>query len=440
MRNISSKLSLILLFIITYSNIKSQSDSLSLSGDSLTLQDAIKTVLDNYPSVKQAETAIQIADAKINSAKSAYLPDIDISGSYTRIGPVPEIDFPSLGTFQLAPKDNFNAAINYRQTIYDFGKTAKEVSYENQNKEIAKQGVEQLKQKLSLSVIGNYYSLVYLQEAISIKNEQINNLNAHLEFIQKKKNTGSATEYDLLSTQVKISNAESQKTDLETAWNVQATSLNSLLGKSTANKILVKKDLGTKAPELVVDSMISKAFTDRNEIKIADEKVTLADLRYESIKTQTNPSINLFGSAGYKNGYVPDLGQLKANFAVGLGVRIPIFYGNRKKFNLEQAMAYKQSNLFEIEIAKRNITNEVIENSSQVQAALKKIQQSENLVALASKALSIAEINYKEGIITNIELLDATTNLSESKLALLKSQIEYLVNVYRLRLSMGEKI
>jgi outer membrane protein len=440
MYQIIIKCSFAILFTCTFGLVKSQTDSLKLTGDSLSLQQAIQTVMANYPSIKQAETGIKIADSKIGLAKTGFYPDIDITGSYTRIGPVPVIDFPPIGEFQLAPKDNFNAAINYRQTIWDFGKTSKEISYENQNKEITKQSIEQIKQKLTLVVIGNYYSLVYLQEAVNIKDEQIKNLTAHLEFIQKKKNTGSATEYDLLSTQVKLSNAESQKTDLETAKNIQATNLNSLLGISPSTHIMVKRDLNIVTPSLLLDSMINKAFTDRDEIKIANEKVGLADLRYQSINAQTNPVISLFASAGYKNGYVPDLNALKANFAIGLGVKIPLFYGNRKKYNLQQALEFKQSNQYDIELSKRSISNEVMENNSQVLSSQKKINQFEKQLALASKALSIAEVNYKEGAITNLELLDATTNLSESKLALLKAQIEYLVNVYKLKLAMGERV
>ena len=434
------KTSIVILFTMISGSIWGQTDSLVKTKDSLSLQQAIKIVLNNYPSVKQAESAIDIADARIGLAKTGYYPDIDFTGSYTRIGPVPTIDFPGLGAFQLATKDNLNASINVRQTIWDFGKTAKDVNYETQNKEIAKQSVEQLKQNLTYSVIRVYYSMVYLQEAIQIKEDQIKNLKQHLDFVQKKKNTGSATEYEILSTQVKLSNAESQKTDMETAKEVQSTKLNSLLGNNPSSHLTVKNDIKVVSPSETIDSMLIIAFTNRDEIKIANQKVTLADLRYQSIKSSTNPTLNFLASAGYKNGYVPDLNDLKANFVVGLGVKIPIFDANRKKFNLKQVTAFKQSSLYDIEVSKRNIANEVIEDNAQLNADRKKIKQNQIQVDLATKALSIAQVNFKEGAITNIDLLDATTNLSESKLLLLKSRIDFLVNIYTLKLSMGERL
>ena len=57
----------------------------------------------------------------------------------------------------------------------------------------------------------------YIQNAIDIKNEELLNLQNHLKTVQKKSETGSATKYEILTTQVKISTIESQKYDLEAA-------------------------------------------------------------------------------------------------------------------------------------------------------------------------------------------------------------------------------
>src|SRR5665648_1193838 len=111
----------------------------------------------------------------------------------SRIGPIDEISLPGLGSFSLMPHDNYSAGINANQILYDFGKTEKNILLEKQGKELSTQSIEQVKQKLSQAAIGNYFSLVYLQEAVKIKEEQLNTLNEHLRYIQKKVETGSAT-------------------------------------------------------------------------------------------------------------------------------------------------------------------------------------------------------------------------------------------------------
>ena len=198
------------------------------STDSLTLSDIMKSVMNNYPSLKKAEKDLTAADAKINLTQTAYLPDVNLSGSFTRIGPVTSIPFGGK-TFQLTPENMYNVGISVNQTIYDFGKTEHSVTLDKNSKELIKVGTEQIKQKLSTAVLANFYSICFLQKAIQIKDEQLKNLFDHLNFVQKKEAAGAATKYDILTTKVRISNIENQKTDLLTALEIQNAQLNSLM-------------------------------------------------------------------------------------------------------------------------------------------------------------------------------------------------------------------
>ncbi|HEY4784558.1 MAG TPA: TolC family protein, partial [Bacteroidales bacterium] len=148
MRTLSyiSSLSLILILGVFCFQANGQSTEntvqTSLSGDSLSLTQIMQVVIQSHPSIKEAEEAINIADAKIGMARSSYYPNVDASASYSRIGPVPTIEFPGLGNFQLYPQDNYSAAVNYNQVIYDFGKTKKSVGLENENKILAEKNAD----------------------------------------------------------------------------------------------------------------------------------------------------------------------------------------------------------------------------------------------------------------------------------------------------------
>ena len=341
------------------------------ASDSLLLEQIISEIIKSHPSVKQAEELLNIADAKIGLSHSAYLPNIDASGSMTLIGPVPSISF--LGReIEMAPALNYNAGINYNQTIYDFGKTSKNIEYENENKNLSQQTIEQVKQTMAIIATNTFYTLVFLQNALEIKEEQLKTLNEHLEIATKRKETGSGIEYDVLSTKVKISGIESQKIDLETAIKSVGSVINSLLGLSDKNIIRVKKELNIKLSSIEPDSMVSYALNNRAEIKIAQEKSKLANLMYNITKLQNNPILIGYATGGFKNGYMADLYALKPNFTAGIGFKLPIFDGNRKKHSLTLVKSAVQNCDYEIEQAKRNITNDVIQNQSNVKASEKK--------------------------------------------------------------------
>lgn len=412
----------------------------TIPGDSLSLNAIIEEVTANHPMVKKAMEDLNVSDAKIGLAESNYLPNVDFASSYSRMGPISTITIPDMGSFSFVPHDNYSAAINVNQTIYDFGKTEKSVLLEKQGKELILRSVEQVKQKLSQAVIANYYTLVYLQEALKIKDEQLKTLNEHLNYIRKKQETGSATQYEILTTEVRISTIENQKTDLETARQVQVCQLNSLLGKPESTNQKVKKELNTFLPSLQNDALITSAMQNRDEMKLASEKAKLTQLRYNLTSYQNKPVVNAFLSGGIKNGYTPYLYDPKANFVAGFGVKVPIFDGKRIKYNLAQAQSAIQTNDQETEIARRGIVNEVVEGEAVVKASQKKVEQGELQLRQATQAYSLAKIRFDSGVITNLELLEGSTAVSESRLQLLKAKIDYTVSLYKLKSAAGERL
>jgi len=414
----------------------------TVSSDSLSLHEILKDVIQNYPSIKKAQTDLLSSDAKIGLAKTAYLPEVNLSGSFSFLGPTTSLSLPGLGSFQLYPPDMYSAALNINQSIYDFGKADKNITFEKQSKEMIAISADQLKQKLSGMLIGNFYTIVFLQEALKIKNEELATLNEHLQFVDKKVATGSATKYEILTTKVRISAIENQKTDLLTTLEIQLSQLNSFLGKSQETKLVVKKELLSTQILSSNDSLFAFAFIHRNEMKIANQKSKLANTHLQIVNSQNNPSLNFFGSGGIKNGYFNDKYQDtgKLNYVVGVGLKVPIFDANRSKYSKIQANSDIQGNLQDTELARRNIVNEVVESRANAESALKKVSQSELQVEQAQQAYSLAETNYQAGAITNLDLLDSFTSLAESKLVVLKTKIEYSASLLKLKIALGEII
>lgn len=408
--------------------------------DSLSLKQIIDKVISDYPTVKVAQEAINNADARIGLARTGYNPDISASAAYSNIGPVVQLAIPDLGTFQLYPQNNYSASIDYRQVIYDFGRTRQNISLETEGKAITEQALEQVKQNLSLYCVNNFYTLVFLQEAIRIKNEQIATLNEHLVQVEKKMATGSATEFEILSTRVKISAIESQETDLIASLTAHRAALNSLLGNDYSKNPVVRTELSAGSPVVQTDSALSYAFHNRNEILINEKRASLADLKYDWTRTQNKPSLSFVASGGAKNGYIPDLNKFTPNYMVGLGLRIPIYDAGRTRQNLLQAKSAVTSISYESEDTKRHVTDELYEAEVYMKASEKKINQFELQLKQAQRAYSLAETNYKAGTITNLDLLDVYTSLSETRLMLLKARIDYVASVYKLKAAIGEKL
>ena len=120
--------------------------------------------------------------------------------------------------------------------------------------------------------------MLYFQEAIAIKEEQISTLREHLKNVEKKAVTGSATQYEILSTKVRISTVESQKTDVFTSLNFQNSYLNMLLGEPVSIQHRVRNLLHIDLISFSEDSLISIALSNRNELKISEKNDAFSGL------------------------------------------------------------------------------------------------------------------------------------------------------------------
>jgi len=425
----------VFVFLVSGLPVRSQNTS-----DTLSLSKIIKTIVENHPSVKEALEAINSANAGIGLAKSGYFPTIDATASYARIGPVQELTFPGFGTFQLYPADNYSANLNYYQTVFDFGKTMKNVALAKEIKNLNQQTLEQVKQKLAYTAVMIYYSVVYLQQAIAINKEHMSTLKDHLDFIEKKNETGSATQYEILATKVKISNIESIGIDLQASLKNQITELNELMVQPANKVFAVKEELDVAHPDMPYDSLLTFAYENRDELKIAQKKTEISRLKYKVIKAQDYPNLNIQLSGGAKNGYIPDLKILKFNFMAGAGLKIPVFNGLRTKNNLIQARSAIKMNEFQTELTKSSINTSISESEENLKASLKKTEHFRLQLNLSKEAYRLAQTNYEAGTTTNLDLLDATMAVSESQLLLLKARIEYVTNIYKLKLFLGERL
>ena len=412
----------------------------AVPSDSLSLKDIIAEVIKSHPTIKGVEETLNNADARIGLAKTGSYPQIDLGANYSFLGPVTKITIPNMGTFQLYPQNNYSASVNFREVIYDFGRTKQTVEVESESKTIVEKALDQARQKLSAAAINNFYTIAFLQDAIVIKDEQLAALKEHLRYVEALKATGSANDYQILSTKVKISTIESQKVDLIASLTLQQSYLNCLLGLSEKNTPVVKKELFVTQQVIPADSLLSFAFRNRDEILINNDKVKLAQLRYELIKTTNKPYVNFMASGGAKNGYLPNLNEPQANYIVGVGLTVPLYDGMKTKYNLAQAESAIHSVNFDNESAKRTITSEVIEAVSYMNAAIQKVGQFELQLEQALKAYSLAETSFRAGSITNLDLLDSNTTVSESRLMLLKAKIDYAASIYRLKAALGERL
>ncbi len=228
--------------------------------DSLTINKAIEIVLDRHPSVIQVQEALAAAQEHSQSLKSAYYPSVNSSVSYAYVGPDQTLTIPGMGSFSLFPQNNYDGHVSVSYTVFDFGKRSTNLETGKVGEASAKDRAQQVKTNLMYQVI-HIYSMINLEEkSLRIANEALEELGRHLLVVKKKLETGSATEYDTLKTQVQLTNAMSQKIDIANDMAKQQTILRQLLGFKEGSPLLLKEVIDTLAPQINSDSLVRYAL------------------------------------------------------------------------------------------------------------------------------------------------------------------------------------
>lgn len=428
-------LSISILFMCLTSFVVAQNSS----NNPLSLEETIRRVITTYPTVKQAEEAVKSAGYNIKMAQAALLPILNASASYTRIDPVATVHFEELD-LAFDPKNNYNAGISLRQSIYDFGKNRPVIEAAKEKEVAARLQQNELYQSLALNTVQLYYMNCFARQAIQIKKQELNDYEEMLRQAEVRTKSGSSTSFDLLNTQVSQSAVNTQLTELNSNLRTLQVQLSVLADTIVTEALPLYDHFEIKQNLSTLDNLLTTAYSSRSEMQLAEKQMVIARLEESAAKRAYNPSLDLSAAAGGKNGYPPHINRMKMNYEVGVTLSVPIYEGGKRKQSASLARSAYNSAVFQKDLIKRQVRQEVNENYNTLISDYEKIEQLSRQVTLAQKAYEQAKVNYKAGSITNLELLTSSTNLSGSRLQLLQARINYQVNYYKLKVSIGENI
>ncbi len=397
--------------------------------EALTVEQAVQRVLQTHPAIDQANANIRGAEARTLQASSANLPQVVTEADYAHIGPIPAFSFPGFGSFVLAPADNYDAHVAGQYTFYDFGKIGAAVDLSRSREQTLRDAMEMTQTALSLQTIRAFYTIILLKKSLQVQDEQIVALNQHLSITQRRVETGTATNFDVLTTQVRVAAAQSQKVEIQNSLQKQETVLAQLLNVPTDSLPKIQGALQQTQASLSVDSLYQLALQQRAELKLAHDAERSAVNQKKLNSLGNMPTLKVSLVYGLKNGYEPNIYPLRGNWVWGAEAQVPIFDGGRVSHQKEEAQATVEAEQAHGRDVERQIRYDVEQVVSDVQAALAKVQISEVQLRQAHEAVSIARMQYETGSITNLDLLDAET--AESTVKLMNLQAVYRLTISR---------
>lgn len=433
------KTRILILLIITY--IISGTDCFAGGNgpETLSLTEAIQMAVTNQPLIRQAEAQVNAAEAKIKQSDSYYYPVVEGNLSYTRIGPLPSFNFGGENLY-LAPANNYNMNVSASQLLYDFGKRDAIMELSKSYKISSEDKISFIKNDFAYRTVAVFYSILFLEKSIGVKNKEIAALKKHIELTTRKVESGSATDFDILTTRVKLASVENEKIDMMNSLKKAKINIAGLLGIDNAEDLILEGNFDKSLQTIDTEILVGEAFNTRQEIILAKDAEKSAELNKSFSVLGDKPMLNLFASYGLKNGFEPNLDVLRGNWTAGVSAKLPIFNGNLNDAKVEEAEAELKNSSEKIPELKRKIKVEVEKAVADYNSNLAKLDAVRLQIEQAKQAVSRAEISYRDGVITNLDLIDAETNLSEAELQFVRIQYQNVLNSYEVEKAVGNKL
>ena len=379
------------------------------------LKSIIESSFTHFPKLKEAENSIAIAEEKKKLIELSWQPDITADAGYAYVKP--KIVLPiNNQKFQFAPVDNFNAGFNGTMALIDFGRLKAAIQQSKNELAITQHGKENLQHQLAYQVANIYYYVIYLKKGVAIQDTIISSLNENKKIIESQVKNGTALEIDLLSINSGIDAEENRKTELNTLLNKQLILLEyaSGIGSTNGNDF----DFNIPATPQISNYDINP------DMVLLNDKVQQSKQDVFMSQLKNKPMLNMRASMGGKNGYLPNIYEMRFNYMAGVSFSVPIYNGGKLKqqIKLQQSIANLQSTA--VESMKQTLDKDVKQNYADIVSARERLSRAASQITLAKTASQLATNKLKHGTGTHLEVTSANTNLQRTLLNELQLQFQ----------------
>ena len=431
-KTLSFMLILLCIFIVTTAFA---GDQKSASPIVLTLEKAIKIALEQNRDIIIAEKDRDKADAQVGEAWAGALPQISINGQYSRFIQKPVMFIPagnpfnptnSTLIFEIGSNNAYQLGASLTQPLY-----SKKVGTALQIANTFRTYTEQSYQATELSVIRDvkksFYFVLLMQKLVEANRQGLDVVKANLENVQAQYRNGTAAEFDLLRAEVQLANTEPVLFSFENNQLLAINALKNLLAIPLEQEIVLQGDFAFDAlPQTQLDDARQNALVANPLIQqlISQESILEKNVTIE--RAAHYPTLNLVGGYAWQaqdNTYQFNNYKWAKTANVGLSLSVPLFDGLRASNRVQQAIIDKEKVHYTRLKVEEGIKIQIQAAELKMAEAEKRIMGQEKNIEQAQKAVRISTTRYKNGVGTQLELLD-------SQVAMTKAQTNYAQAIY----------
>jgi len=319
-----------------------------------------------------------------------------------------------------------------------FGGTRRSIEAAKANTEAAQWARRDGQVTLIAEVVNDYLTLRALQARIAIGQSELQREKDLFALIRDRRISGFVTNLDVNQQSQQVATAAAQLPDLSAEARAQIHALGVLIGQQPE---ILTDALGgggltlPPPPPTLPIGLPSDLLRRRPDVREAERRVAAANAEIGVEEANLYPSVNLLGLGSFAGASVDNLFAHRNLQSVGVGmVSVPIFNGGRTRASIAVAKEGKAQALLAYQTTVLGAFRDVEDALARYAAEETRRVALAQSVAASRNSLKIAEDQYKTGLATFINVLQAENALLKSEDLLTQSDamvLTDLVSIYK---------
>jgi outer membrane protein TolC len=388
----------------------------------LTLDEAIAMALRQNPFHLASQEKVVQARSQVRQAVSGFLPSVSAQGTDTLDEKLFVLEFPSLipgeppQRISIDFTKDYQMALAFSMPLFAGGRLTAGYKQANYSFQASREAVRLSEQETIFEAKRAFYGYLLAKEFSAVADEGLALAEKFRDNVKNLFEVGMASKFDLLRSEVQVANLKPQAIRARNSVEVAALGLKTILGVALDTPIEVRGELAPAPLDAAAEGVIEEALAQRPELRQLDYQRRMAGEMLKIARGSLLPTLAIGGAYNFWSDALKfSKGSWQNYYTINLSLSLPIFDGFESRARIGQSKAA----IRELDLTRRGLSDAIafevrqaVLNNTQARETL--MSQEKN-VEQAREAVRIAELNYAEGLATNLDVSTAQVALSQAR-------------------------
>ena len=365
-----------------------------------------------------AQAQFEADQAKADQGRAAWRPTLSLSAGHSRT------------EIQGSSTESHNATLSAIQPIIRvanfIGATQSEKS-----RAVATAKLTAAEQDLIVRTARTYFDVLAARDNLAFVKAQKEAVGQQLAAAKRNFEVGTSTITDSREAQARFDLVVAQEIAADNELQIKTLALKQLVGRNDLTPFQL--DAATGLPQVqqaTLEAWIAKALEQSPQVQIAEVGYGIAQLETRKAQASHLPTLDLFARKVQSKGPNDPT-------TIGVEFNLPLYSGGATQNRVVEAVALEDKSRNDLEGARRAATQLTREAYLGLIAGQGQVRALEAAEASSQSALEANRLGYQVGVRINIDVLNAQSQLFETKAKLAKARYDYLVGTLRLKQVVG---